>query len=54
MAIIYWAHLPEHTDISTEGYVGVSINSLKQRKSEHIRDSKKGSTYIFHKAIRKY
>ena len=31
---LYWIHLPEHTDIFTQGYVGVTSN-FKHRKSEH-------------------
>lgn len=31
---VYWIHLPEHTDILTEGYVGVSVNP-KRRLREH-------------------
>ena len=31
---VYWIRLSEHTDISTQGYVGVSINP-KKRFSTH-------------------
>lgn len=31
---VYWVHLPEHTDIQTQGYVGVSV-SPKRRLQEH-------------------
>lgn len=37
---VYWIHLLEHTDIMSEGYVGVSINP-KRRLSEHKLASKK-------------
>ena len=30
MAQVYWIHLPEHTDITTQGYVGVSTNAIKR------------------------
>jgi len=33
-SVIYWIHLPEHTDIFTEGYVGVSKN-VKKRFIDH-------------------
>ena len=33
-SIVYWIHLPEHTDILSEGYIGVT-NNLKRRISEH-------------------
>lgn len=39
---VYWLHLPEHSDISTQGYVGVS-NNPKRRLSEHTLASKKGN-----------
>jgi ribosomal protein L37E len=35
-ATIYWIRLPEHTDIFTQGYVGVSKN-FKGRINEHRR-----------------
>jgi len=31
---VYWIHLPEHTDIMTEGYIGVSIHPSR-RLMEH-------------------
>jgi hypothetical protein len=36
---VYWIHLIEHTDVLSEGYVGVSINP-KRRLSEHRLASK--------------
>jgi hypothetical protein len=38
---VYWIHLPEHTDIYSQGYVGVS-NNPKRRLSEHKLASKNG------------
>jgi hypothetical protein len=32
-AIVYWIHLEEHTDIFTEGYVGVSTNYRERWKT---------------------
>lgn len=40
-AVIYWIRLPEHTDIMSEGYVGVTQN-FKRRMNEHYRDIKTG------------
>lgn len=34
--VVYWIHLKEHTDIATEGYVGVSIN-FKERMYRHLK-----------------
>lgn len=35
---VYWVHLPDHTDITTQGYIGVS-NNPKRRMSEHKNSS---------------
>lgn len=54
MAIVYWIRRPEHTDIFTQGYVGVSSRSLEDRIAEHIKTSKENGkrVYVVHKAIR--
>lgn len=36
---VYWIHLPEHTDCTKEGYIGVS-NNPSRRLYEHYCDSK--------------
>lgn len=38
--IIYWAHLKEHKNPMSEGYIGITKNSLDKRKSKHISNSK--------------
>lgn len=57
MAEVYWIHLPEHTDIFTEGYIGITKNTAKKRFYKHLSASKstnhRGST-ILSKAIKKY
>lgn len=35
MAKVYWIRSPEHTDINTEGYVGVTTRTIYQRLEEH-------------------
>lgn len=35
-------------------YVGLTINSLEYRKSQHLRSAKAGSSMHFHKALRKH
>lgn len=36
MAVVYWIHTPEHSNITTEGYIGVTTRSrLKRRLYEH-------------------
>lgn len=34
MAVLYWLKFPEHSDIFTQGYVGVTPN-LEKRRREH-------------------
>lgn len=36
MANIYWIHLPEHNDILSEGYIGVSDN-VRKRVNSHFK-----------------
>lgn len=47
---VYWIHHPEHTDMFTQGYVGVT-NRYKRRLYEHTRQKK---NYHFKNAINKY
>ncbi len=51
---VYWIHLPEQTDILTQGYVGVSTKGAVLRYKEHQSKAKNGSNLIIHKVIRKY
>ena len=37
MAILYWLRLPEHTDMFSEGYIGVSENIQKRIRSHKHR-----------------
>ena len=57
-AIVYWAHLPEHTNVLTQGYIGVTSKSLSHRQNQHIRSAcnERDSHYndTFKCAIRKY
>ena len=36
---VYWIRLPEHVDIHTQGYIGIS-NNPKERLKNHIKDSR--------------
>ena len=47
---VYWIHLPEHTDILTQGYIGVS-NNTKYRWREH--QSRTENIHL-QRAIKKY
>lgn len=35
MAFVYWIHLKEHTDILTEGYVGITSRTVEKRAGQH-------------------
>lgn len=35
MAFVYWIHLKEHTDILTEGYVGITTRTVAERFNGH-------------------
>jgi hypothetical protein len=54
-AYIYWIHLPEHTNMKLEGYVGVSINPKKRFKN-HKKAAIKGKHENSHlqNAFQKY
>ena len=54
-AFIYWIKHPNHKDITTEGYVGVSKNP-KERIRHHFKNAKYGyhSDKVISKAINKY
>lgn len=51
---VYWIHIPEHTDLFSQGYIGITTKSVAQRFRQHCNDADNGSDYIVHKAIRKY
>lgn len=56
MAEVYWIHLPEHTDMFTEGYIGVTKTTAADRYKSHVNSSrlnKKHHLKISY-AIRKY
>lgn len=56
MAEVYWVRLPEHTDVFSQGYVGVTKNSASSRFRGHVQASKKepSNKTILSKAILKY
>lgn len=53
MAEVYWIHLPEHTDVFSEGYVGVTARDTQTRFKEHLALSMRGKDAV-HLAIQKY
>lgn len=50
MSSVYWIHHPEHTNMFSQGYIGVS-KDLKKRWSDHAKRT--GNTHLLH-AIKKY
>lgn len=55
MAEVYWIHLPEHTDMFTEGYIGITKHNAQHRFQGHVyaaRRSDKSS--VIGNVIRKY
>ena len=49
-SVVYWLHLPEHTDMFTQGYIGIT-NNLNARLRNH--KSKKYNAHL-RNAIDKY
>lgn len=45
MSYLYWIHLPEHTDIKTQGYVGISTDvqkrfeGHKKKPNKHLKNA---------------
>lgn len=56
MAEVYWIHLPEHTDVFSEGYVGITSKTTAERFKSHIKESKRRDRkkYRIHNVIAKY
>lgn len=56
MAEVYWIHLPEHADMFSEGYIGVTRKDAKTRFITHTKDAarKDRNTSIVGNAIKKY
>lgn len=56
MAFVYWIHLPEHTDLSSQGYVGVTTTTVSVRYQGHLKAMRRKDRPcpIVGKAIKKY
>ena len=52
--LVYWIHLEEHTDIFSQGYVGITTQSLEDRLYDHVALAQSGGTTTLSNAIRKY
>ena len=56
-SVVYWIHKPEHTDITKQGYVGITNRPVKERWSSHKLASKKTPDEhcaVVNRAIQKY
>ena len=56
-SVVYWIHRPEHTDITKQGYVGITHNLAKNRWLDHQSASRctpDAHCAIVNRAIRKY
>jgi len=52
---VYWVHLPVHTDIKSQGYVGITCQGALVRFYKHKSEAiNLGKDWVFHRAIRKY
>jgi hypothetical protein len=51
---VYWLHLKEHTDIRSEGYVGITSKTAEYRFDKHCKNADKGGEFVIHSAIRKH
>lgn len=50
MAEVYWIHSSDHTDMFSQGYIGVTSKTAQERYAEHIRASRvvnSKSSYLY-------
>lgn len=52
--LVYWAHLPSHADMFTEGYIGITSKSIDKRIWQHRNSAKNGKKTRFYDALRKH
>lgn len=52
---LYWVHLPSHTDVTSQGYIGVTSNVVKRFIAhKHSARASKDDCPVLARAIRKY
>lgn len=51
---LYWIHLPEHTDITTQGYIGVTKYGVSKRFRQHKSKALNNNKGVLYSAIRKH
>ena len=52
-SVVYWIHRPCHTDMTSEGYIGITTNPVR-RWQEHRLNAKKNGKATIYKALKKY
>ena len=56
-SVVYWIHKPEHTDITKQGYVGITHKRVRDRWLDHKSASRRtpdSHCAMLNRAIRKY
>jgi hypothetical protein len=53
MAFVYWIHHKDHTDMFSQGYIGITKRTVAERYREHVSDSKRSHSRLFN-AMNKY
>lgn len=48
---VYWIREKQHTDVTKEGYVGITCKGFKKRLRDHKSVANKGDGYTLHKKI---
>ncbi len=51
---LYWLRHKDHTDVTSQGYVGITGRSLRTRMTQHAVSAEDGVDYPVYNAIRKY
>lgn len=52
--LVYWLHLEEHTDVFSQGYIGITTQGLPKRFAQHKSLAKSGKGITVGRALRKY
>lgn len=56
MAFVYWIKLPEHTELDSQGYIGVTDKTPEARLKSHLKDCnrKDRAPYHFQNVLKKH
>jgi len=53
-SIVYWAHLPDHDDMWSQGYIGITKQPASARWRDHLSHAKIEADLPFARALNKY